>query len=382
MARGFINVSNGGGSSSIRYILRNGECVLWESNISNDKSEVISKVRKMENIEKIGNSELNIRGRHDARAMKKLIISLPNNLSNEDNKKYLDNVINKVGISEYPYVIAIHNGLKDGIENRHAHINFFERKFEKGNSNKNRYFNQKKFVSDIKEAYKSQFNFEFNNSNSRTRIPRQEYQNIKEININKEIIKSQLNNLKMDEFKIQFNAFVTDIKSEIEKQGQSVINGNASKEINIDDIAKRHNIKVERGTNGDVKFYSKSNISWDNSNKIDQLVIKANNFNNAWSNSRTNNFENNLYKGLNKLEQANSSTKKVNPKQEYISAFQKTNISNDLAKVHLSILENRNLDVSNNNNTKTVAIEKLQRIEEKKTRNSGLSNNKQNDISR
>lgn len=160
MAAGMVNISNGGGTSSCEYIMRDGECEIYFSNIAETKAEILKQVSAWVKMEKRGNKELGIRGRHDARALKKLIITLPNKNTTAENKELLSLLLSKTEISDYPYMAAIHKGLKDGIENKHAHVNFFERKFEKGNSNKNRKFNLRTFANDFRADYQKIFKLE------------------------------------------------------------------------------------------------------------------------------------------------------------------------------------------------------------------------------
>lgn len=177
MAAGTCIVNNGGGVSSCEYIMRDKESLMITSNLGSDKKSILQTVRKYDAIEKAGDKTLGIRGRHDARSMKKVIISLPNNNSLEENTALLHQLLHATGISEYPHLAVIHRGEKDGIVNRHAHINFFERKFELGNSNKNRAFNKKSFVHSFRHTYQELFGLR-PNEEIRSRIDRVQYQKV------------------------------------------------------------------------------------------------------------------------------------------------------------------------------------------------------------
>lgn len=179
MAAGMVSISNNGGESSCRYIMRSGECELYFSNIEGDKKEILRQVSEMAKIEKRGSKELGIRGRHDARAMKKLIITLPNSNTTDQNKQLLSLLLFKTSIADYPHVAAIHKGVKDGIENKHAHVNFFERRFEEGNSNKNRDFNLKSFANDFRSTYQKVFGLQPGTA-PRERLGRQQFEKRRE----------------------------------------------------------------------------------------------------------------------------------------------------------------------------------------------------------
>ena len=174
-----INVSNGGGVSSCRYILRSEECVAAFSNISADPPELLKKVAEYERIEKEGSADLDIRGRHDAQTMKKLIITLPNDLPTAEAKIKIGNFLAASGIGNYPHVVAIHEGADGvpGVLNRHAHINFFQRKFEKGDSKKNRSFSKRTLATELRGHYQTAFGFKPGTKQTeRVRVDRITYQ--------------------------------------------------------------------------------------------------------------------------------------------------------------------------------------------------------------
>ncbi len=174
-----INVSNNGGTSSCRYILRSDECITAWSNIGASPPELLKKVAEYERFEKEGNPDLGIRGRHDAQTMKKLIISLPNDLKTEELKNKIGAFLNASGIADYPHLVAIHNGANGeaGVLNRHAHINFFQRKFEKGDSKKNRAFSQRLLATELRGHYQTAFGFKPGTElTERARVDRRTYQ--------------------------------------------------------------------------------------------------------------------------------------------------------------------------------------------------------------
>lgn len=184
-------MSHGGSTANASYILRSGECESYYSNMGSLPIEIIGKVKELSEIEVLGNRELGIRANPFARNLTKLIISLPNDNTNKHNMQQLKTLLDKTNVSGYPHIIAIHRGEKDGIENRHAHIGFFERKFEKGNSKKNRDFNGRRFLTDFKKQYQEQFGFTIN-TEQRERIPFPKYDEIKNLqqelkNINDDI---------------------------------------------------------------------------------------------------------------------------------------------------------------------------------------------------
>lgn len=173
-----VNISGGGGQSSCRYILRERECLASFSNIATEKKSILSAVGKMEKMELEGSPELGITGRYDAKRMTKLIIMLPNEMEVGEMEKKIKQVLRETGISKYPHVVAIHKGEdgEEGVTNRHAHVNYFERRFEKGDSKKNRAFHAKDFVQQVTKVYQSVFGLEAGQDTKRERLPRQEYE--------------------------------------------------------------------------------------------------------------------------------------------------------------------------------------------------------------
>lgn len=164
--------------SSCKYIMRPAEAVLVMTTIGGVEP-ILKQVERFSEYEKIGNRELGIRGRHDAQVMKKLIMSLPNEMDLKDVKTKLEGFLEKTGIGKFPYLVCVHRGEKDGIVNRHVHINFFQRRFEAGNSNKERSFVKKTFAEEVRGIYQEVFGFKKNEA-ERVRIPRQEFWKFKE----------------------------------------------------------------------------------------------------------------------------------------------------------------------------------------------------------
>ena len=182
MSAGMINISSthtvDQTVSSCKYIMRRQEAILVMSTIGRD-SNILSTVERYAKYEKIGNPELGIRGRHDAQVMKKLIMTLPNDLELPVVKEKLEVFLENSGIGKFPYLLCVHRGEKDGIVNRHVHINFFQRRFEKGNSNKERLFVQKAFAEDVRAKYQEVFGFT-KNRKERVRVPRPQFEKFKE----------------------------------------------------------------------------------------------------------------------------------------------------------------------------------------------------------
>src|ERR1035437_4259764 len=164
--------------SSCKYIARPQEAILVLSSMGTG-SDMLQQVKAFSEYEKIGNRELGIRGRHDAQIMKKLIMSLPNEMELSEVEKGMRLFLDKTKIGSFPYLLCVHRGEKDGIINRHVHINVFQRNFEKGNSNKERSFVQKQFVETIRGIYQGVFGFS-KNAEARVRIPRKDFERYRE----------------------------------------------------------------------------------------------------------------------------------------------------------------------------------------------------------
>jgi hypothetical protein len=161
MSKGFINVSvrqNG----NIGYYLREKECsyFLSSKNLSNEKEELKNQWLEIENLEKLGNKDLGIRGRHDARVCKSYILSMPNELTPEECATRVKNIIDKTPIKDCSYTICVHQGEKEGITNQHVHLLVNERNLE--TLKKDREMIKKSFLGDFKEIYQNEFEKEFN----------------------------------------------------------------------------------------------------------------------------------------------------------------------------------------------------------------------------
>lgn len=159
--------------SSCKYIMRPSEAILVMSTIDERKG-ILKQVEQYAQYEKIGSRELGIRGRHDAQIMKKVIMSLPNEMELDQMREKLSLFLERSGIGEYPYLVCVHRGEKDGIINRHVHINFFQRRFESGRSNKERRFVKKTFAEETRTVYQEVFGFS-KNAVERVRLPRQDF---------------------------------------------------------------------------------------------------------------------------------------------------------------------------------------------------------------
>ena len=190
-----VNISHGGNAKSASYIMRESECEEISTNLGIDKEDVIKNVKAYCDIEQNGSKELGIRAaRFEARNMTKLIISLPNKNSVEENTKKLNRVLERTGVKEYQHITAIHRGEKDGIQNKHAHVHFFERKFEQGNSKKNREFVSKNFLDDFRREYQREFGLEVNQE-QRQRLTPKEYKDVQELNRKNKLLITEVKNL-------------------------------------------------------------------------------------------------------------------------------------------------------------------------------------------
>jgi hypothetical protein len=231
MAAGLVQMSHGGGLASASYIMRKKECEGIYSNLGNSILAVKEKVKAYCELEKYGSKEMGIRACcGEPRHMTKLIVSLPNENSIEKNWYNLNRALEQTGIDQYPHIVAFHKGEKDGIINKHAHISFFERKFEPGNSKKDRYFNGKDFLDDFKRAYMREFGFSFNQE-QRDRIPPKEYRKVQELKKENNVLTNEVKNLQHDREREQqkelepsgdfFSRLSEDLQGDSEQSNQS-----------------------------------------------------------------------------------------------------------------------------------------------------------------
>jgi hypothetical protein len=128
MAKGFVSIGHSG-NGSIDYYGRGEECLGWRHSDKDLKTfeDVKAAWKKMEQDEKLGNKELGIRGRHDARVKTNYILSMPNELSPQECVNRVQNIINQTDIKNCTYTIFVHNGEKDGVKNSHVHLLVNER---------------------------------------------------------------------------------------------------------------------------------------------------------------------------------------------------------------------------------------------------------------
>ncbi len=179
MAKGFLGVSHAG-NGSVDYYGRDNECLGWRHYDRDVQTfdDVKETWRQIEQNEKLGNKDLGIRGRHDARVRTNYILSLPNNLSPKECADRVEKVIQKTGIKNCPYTMFLHRGEKDGIKNFHMHLIVNERDLTTGK--KDREQNKKTFIQDVlKPLYQKEFSVEFEKAPNyalRERIPMELYQ--------------------------------------------------------------------------------------------------------------------------------------------------------------------------------------------------------------
>lgn len=179
MAKGFVGVSHAG-NGSVDYYGRDKECLGWRhyDRDVNTFDDVKESWRQIEQNEKLGNKDLGIRGRHDARVRTNYILSLPNNLNPRECADRVEKVIQQTGIKNCAYTMFLHRGEKDGIKNLHMHLIVNERDLTTGK--KDREQNKKTFIQDVlKPLYQKEFSLEFEqapNKARRERIPMELYQ--------------------------------------------------------------------------------------------------------------------------------------------------------------------------------------------------------------
>lgn len=160
MSRGFINVTirhNG----KIDYYIREEECVAFavSENLQNDKQSLLRAWREIELLEKLGNKELNIRGRHDAQVCKVYVLTMPNDITHEQCIRRVKNIIDKTNIKDCTWTITVHKGEKNGTTNKHVHLIVNERNLH--TMKKDREMNKKSFLDNFRKLYKQEFLEEF-----------------------------------------------------------------------------------------------------------------------------------------------------------------------------------------------------------------------------
>jgi hypothetical protein len=160
MSKGFIDISTRQ-NGNIGYYLREKECThfLSSKNLSTEKSELQNQWLEIEHVEKFGNKDLGIRGRHDAQVCKSYILSMPNELSPEECATRVKNIIDKTPIKDCSYTICVHQGEKESITNQHVHLLVNERNLE--THKKDREMIKKSFLSEFREIYQKEFSEEF-----------------------------------------------------------------------------------------------------------------------------------------------------------------------------------------------------------------------------
>ena len=169
MSKGFSKVSHSG-HGGVDYYLRDGECLGFKDSKYQSKEEVLQNWLLIEKNEKLGNKDLGIRGRHDARVRTNYILSMPNSLSPEECLLRTENIIEKTPISKCSYTIVVHRGEKDGIKNQHVHLLVNERFLD--SQKKDREMQRKEWLSKVfKPLYEQEFKMEF--SQGATVVPRE-----------------------------------------------------------------------------------------------------------------------------------------------------------------------------------------------------------------
>lgn len=161
MAKGFINVSHSG-NGSIDYYGRDEECIGWRhSNKSLEDLEEVKQIwKQLEQNEKLGNKDLGIRGRHDARVRTNYVLSLPNTLSPKEAADKIQEIINQSEIKNCTYTMFLHRGEKDKVKNLHMHLIVNERDLTTGK--KDRIMQRKEWLEKkFRPLYEKTFAKEF-----------------------------------------------------------------------------------------------------------------------------------------------------------------------------------------------------------------------------
>jgi hypothetical protein len=169
MSKGFVKVSHSG-NGDVAYYLREGECMTFKHPQGYDKETILQHWEEIEKNEKLGNKDLGIRGRHDARVRTNYILSMPNSLSPNECIDRVQSIIDKTPIKDCIYTTVVHKGEKDGITNQHVHLLVNERILS--TQKKDREMQRKEWLDkSFKSLYEKEFKVEF--SEGQTVVPRE-----------------------------------------------------------------------------------------------------------------------------------------------------------------------------------------------------------------
>lgn len=169
MSKGFAKVSHSG-NGNVAYYLREGECIAFKHPQGYDKEMILQHWQELEKNEKLGNKDLGIRGRHDARVRTNYILSMPNSLSPNECINRVQSIIDKTPIKDCIYTTVVHKGEKDGITNQHVHLLVNERLLS--TQKKDREMQRKAWLDkSFKSLYEKEFKVEF--SEGQTVVPRE-----------------------------------------------------------------------------------------------------------------------------------------------------------------------------------------------------------------
>ncbi len=169
MSKGFAKVSHSG-NGNVAYYLREGECIAFKHPQGYDKETILQHWQAIEKNEKLGNRDLGIRGRHDARVRTNYILSMPNSLSPNECIDRVQSIIDKTAIKDCIYTTVVHKGEKDGITNQHVHLLVNERILS--TQKKDREMQRKEWLDkSFKSLYEKEFKVEF--SEGQTVAPRE-----------------------------------------------------------------------------------------------------------------------------------------------------------------------------------------------------------------
>ena len=169
MSKGFAKVSHSG-NGNVAYYLREGECMAFKHPQGYNKEAILQHWEAIEKNEKLGNKDLGIRGRHDARVRTNYILSMPNSLSPNECIERVQSIIDKTPIKDCIYTTVVHKGEKDGITNQHVHLLVNERILS--TQKKDREMQRKEWLDkSFKSLYEKEFKVEF--SEGQTVAPRE-----------------------------------------------------------------------------------------------------------------------------------------------------------------------------------------------------------------